>query len=55
MWVVEFIKQLIKRKLENGWSISIDLPTGYTVPKGERTNGNQRTSVRSAKNGSHRS
>lgn len=35
MSIINLIKQLIKRKLENGWSISIDLPSGYTVPKQE--------------------
>lgn len=38
MGIVDLIKQLIKHKLENGWSISINLPSGYTVPQEERTN-----------------
>lgn len=38
MSIINLIKQLIKRKLENGWSISLDLPSGYTVPEEERTN-----------------
>ncbi len=36
MGIIEFIKQLIKHKLENGISISIDLPSFYTAPKQER-------------------
>jgi hypothetical protein len=30
---IGLIKSLIKRKLENGVSISIDLPSFYTAPK----------------------
>lgn len=37
MGIIDFVKKLIKHKLENGWSISIDLPSGYTVPEEERT------------------
>lgn len=36
MGIIEFVKQLIKHKLENGISISIDLPSFYTVPEQER-------------------
>lgn len=51
MSILDVIKQLIKRKLENGWSISIDLPSFYTVPAQERTNETQRRSRRSIRKG----
>lgn len=35
--ILRILKKIIKHKLENGWSISIDLPTGYTVPEEDKT------------------
>lgn len=36
MSIMDLVKQLIKRKLENGISVSIELPSWYTAPE-ERT------------------
>ena len=36
MSILDTVKQLIKHKLENGISISLDLPSFYTVPEKER-------------------
>lgn len=49
MSIIDFVKQLIKHKLENGISISIDLPSFYTAPKQERQNENQRRRTTSAR------
>ena len=44
MSLLGFVKQLIKKKLEHGISISIDLPSGYTVPSKRGRNENKRRS-----------